>query len=260
MTADPGATLRVVIDLHTHILAGLDDGPATLGESVAMARAAWESGTRTLVCTPHMNSRFPTPPERVHEETARLRAALADADIGLELRPGAEIALDHLPLLSDAELLMASIDGDGRWVLLEMPFAGWPHRLGALLSDLEMRGYRAVLAHPERAEAVQRSPDRIRDAVGRGALVQLTAGSFLGDHGPAARRTAAILLAGGVAHLIASDGHSAGPWRPPEIGPGLEAAADAIDVHPQSLMWMVDQGPAAILEGGPVRPPRLVTR
>ena len=88
-----------------------------------------------------------------------------------------------------------------------------PLRLPEILRDLEIRGYRVILAHPERAEPMQRSPDRMRDIIGRGALVQLTAGSFVGDHGPAARRTAPLLLAGGAAHFLASDAHSAGPWR-----------------------------------------------
>ncbi len=231
-----------------------------MGEAVEMARVAWEHGTRTVVCTPHMIDRYPTEPARVHEGVHALREALEEAGIGLTVAPGAEISLDWLPRMSDADLAMASVGGAGRWLLLEMPFAGWPIGLPETLRDLEIRGYRVILAHPERAEAVQRQPDRMRDLIGRGALVQLTAGSFLGDHGPAARRTALMLLAGGAAHLLASDAHSAGPWRPPEIEPGLQAAADGIDAHPQTLSWMVREGPEAILDGGPVRPPRIGTR
>jgi protein SCO1/2 len=108
-------------------------------------------------------------------------------------------------------------------------------------------------------DAIQRAPDRMRDIVGRGALVQLTAGSFLGDHGPAARRTALLLLAGGAAHFLASDGHSAGPWRPPMLEAGLQAAAEGLDMDPQALRWMGQEGPAAVLEGGPVRPPKLTS-
>jgi protein-tyrosine phosphatase len=250
--------LVAVIDLHCHLLPGIDDGPPTTAAAVAMARAAWEAGTRVVVCTPHMIDAYPTDPARIHEGVRELREALADAGIGLRLVPGAEIALDHLPRLSDAELAMASIGGAGRWVLLEMPFTGWPLRLPEILRDLEIRGYGAIIAHPERADAIQRSPDRMRDIVGRGALVQLTAGSFLGEHGPSARRTALMLLAGGAAHLLASDAHSAGPWRPPALEAGLEAAADGIDAHPQTLRWMVREGPEAVLAGGPVRPPRLI--
>lgn len=245
-----------MIDLHCHLLPGIDDGPATMAEAVAMARAAWEQGTRTVVCTPHMHPSYPTRVERIHEGVAALREALAGAEVPLEVLPGAEISLEWLPRLGDARLAEATLGGGG-WLLLEMPFAGWPLRLPEILRDLEMRGYRAVLAHPERADAVQRAPDRMRDLVGRGALVQLTAGSFAGEHGPAARRTAATLLASGMAHLLASDAHTAGPWRGPELEPGLLAAAEAAGVHAQALRWMVQDGPAAILAGGPVRPPRL---
>lgn len=249
-----------MIDLHNHLLPGLDDGPATIGDSVEMARVAWEAGIRTVVCTPHMIASYPTEPRRVWSAVGELREALAAADIPLDIRTGGEIAIDHLDGMSDQELDMASLGGGGLWVLLEMPFTGWPLRLPEILRDLEMRGYRVILAHPERAEAIQRAPDRMRDIVGRGALVQLTAGSFLGDHGPAARRTALLLLAGGAAHFLASDAHSAGPWRPPVIDEGLHAAADGLDMDPQALRWMVQEGPAAVLEGGPVRPPKLTSK
>lgn len=250
---------RDVIDIHSHLLPATDDGPATVGESVEMARVAWESGTRAMVCTPHMIESYPTDPQEMRLGVARLRTALLEAEVPLEIHTGAEIALPWLDRMSDADLAMSSLGGGGKWLLLEMPFRGWPLRLPEILRDLEIRGFGAILAHPERAEAVQRSPDRMRDLIGRGALVQITAGSFIGEHGPAARRTALMLLGGGAAHFIASDSHSAGPWRPPDLDAGVQAAADAIDVHPQTLSWMVEEGPAAVLEGLPVRPPRLTS-
>lgn len=246
-----------VIDLHCHLLPGIDDGPATTGDAVEMARAAWESGIRATVCTPHMHPRYPTEPDAVRLGVARLRTALADAEIPLEIHTGAEISLDWIDRLTDADLAMSTLGGGGRWLLLEMPFSGWPLQLPEVIRDLEIRGFSVILAHPERAQAVQRSPDRLRDVIGRGALVQITAGSFLGEHGPAATRTAAALLGGGAAHFLASDAHSAGPWRPPDLEEGRRAAAAAIGVEPEALGWMIDEGPAAVLAGGPVRPPSI---
>lgn len=246
-----------MIDLHAHLLPGIDDGPASVREAVAMARAAAQAGTTTLVCTPHVHERYPTGPGAIHAAVDSLRCELDREGVPLRLQPGAEIAIDRLDGLGDQELLLASVGGRGEWLMLEMPFRGWPHRLPAILSALELRGYRVILAHPERAEAVQRTPDRMREAVGRGALIQLTAASFLGEMGAAAQRTARALLAGGMAHLLASDGHSAGPWRPPEIRPGLLAAAAAVGADPQALAWMAEEGPAALIEGRAVRPPRL---
>ena len=246
-----------MIDIHTHLLPELDDGPDTLDESVRMARAAHAAGIRTMVCTPHITEHYPLDPADVHRAVAGLQAVLDGEGVPLTLLPGAEIGLPYLERLDDEALRLASIGGGGRWLLLEMPFHGWPVDLPRIMAGLEMRGYGVVLAHPERADAVQRQPDRLRDIVGRGALLQLTAAAFVGDHGDAARRTANVLLAGGVAHLVASDAHSPGPWRPPELLPGLQAAADAIDVTPEALGWMVNEGPAAVVAGGPVRPPRI---
>ncbi|MEZ0285148.1 MAG: CpsB/CapC family capsule biosynthesis tyrosine phosphatase, partial [Thermoleophilia bacterium] len=165
-----------MIDLHAHLLPGLDDGPASLAASVEMARAAHEAGIGTVVCTPHMSERYPTEPGAVVEAVRLLAEALEAAGVALEVVPGAEIALPHVARIDDDELRQASLGGGGRCLLLEMPFQGWPLTLPALLADLEIRGYGVIIAHPERAEAIQRAPDRMRDLVGRGALVQLTAG------------------------------------------------------------------------------------
>jgi protein-tyrosine phosphatase len=245
-----------VIDLHCHILPDIDDGPGSPRDAVAMAAAAVAAGTGTVVCTPHVHPRYPTPPAAIHEGVRDLQARLDAQEVPLRLMPGAEVALDRLPHLGDADLGLARL-GDGDWLLLEMPFRGWPLRLAETLRDLEIRGYGVILAHPERAEAVQRAPDRMRDIVGRGALLQVTAGSFTGEHGQPARRAAETLLRSGWVHFLASDAHSAGPWRPPGLGGGLEAAAGVLRVEAEALQWMVDEGPRAVIEGRPVRPPRL---
>jgi protein-tyrosine phosphatase len=249
-----------VIDLHAHLLPGLDDGPASLAGSVEMARAAYAAGIRTMVCTPHMMDRYPTDPRRALEQVELVGEALEVAEVPLRILQGGEIALAYLDRLDDEALRLASVGGAGRWLLVEMPFHGWPLALPKAIADLEVRGYGVILAHPERADAIQRAPDRLRDLVGRGAMVQLNAGSFLGEHGAAARRAALTLLGGGVAHFLATDAHSAGPSRPPELEEGLQAAADGTDVDPRALRWMVEDGPAAVIEGRPVRPPRLTPR
>ncbi|HSJ73039.1 MAG TPA: CpsB/CapC family capsule biosynthesis tyrosine phosphatase, partial [Miltoncostaeaceae bacterium] len=142
-----------MIDLHAHLLPGLDDGPGSPAAAVEMARAAHEAGIRTVVCTPHMSERYPTEPGAVVQGVGLLAEALEAADVPLEVLPGGEIALPHLARLGDEELRTASVGGAGRWLLLEMPFQSWPLTLPKLLADLELRGYGAIIAHPERAEA-----------------------------------------------------------------------------------------------------------
>lgn len=245
-----------VIDLHCHILPGIDDGPGSVPESIRMAEAAVEAGTTTIACTSHMHPRYPTPPVVIHEGVRDLQGRLDALDVPLRVVPGGELSLEWLPRMTDADLAMACL-GDGDWLLVEMPFHGWPLRLADTLRDLEIRGYGVILAHPERAEAVQRAPDRMRDIMGRGPLVQVTAGSLTGEHGSGARRAAEALLRSGWVHFLASDAHSAGPWRPPGLGDGLEAAARVLRTEPDELRWMVEDGPRAVVEGRPVRPPRL---
>jgi protein-tyrosine phosphatase len=128
--------------------------------------------------------------------------------------------------------------------------------LPGLLTTLEVRGFSAVIAHPERAQSVQAMPDRMRDIVGRGAILQLTAASLTGENGPRPLRCAEHLLHVGFAHIIASDMHSP-TWRPPGLAEGLKAAALMFHAKPDDLRWMVDDVPRAVLEGRDVRPPRL---
>jgi protein-tyrosine phosphatase len=244
-----------VIDIHSHLLPGVDDGPARVREAVEMARIAWESGTHEMVCTPHMIAGYPTTPAQVANGVDHLRAELMRAKVPLQIHTGAEISLTWLERMTDDALRRSSIGGGGRWLLLELPFQGWPIDLAAVLNDLEIRGFTAVLAHPERAESVQRSPDRLRDAVGHGALVQITAGSLTGDHGHLAQRAAVSLLRNEWVHVIASDAHSA-TWRPPGMADGLQAAAAALRVEPGAISWMVEEVPRALIAGEAVRPPR----
>lgn len=219
-----------------------------------MARMAVESGVSTQVCTPHMHPSYPTDTAAVAEAVSTLQGELARKDIPLELTAGGEIDVGFYRTLDDEELVRASLGGK-RWLLIEMPFSGWPLDLQDLLADAELRGFRVLLAHPERAGAVQANPDRLRDAVGRGALCQITAASFAGGHGPRAQKTAATLVRLGMGHVLATDAHRA-RWRPPDLDEGLAAAADVLDVPIAGLSWMVEEGPAAILAGEDARPPR----
>ena len=110
-----------MIDLHCHVLAGVDDGPATLAESVAMARAAAAQGTRTIVATPHVNARFPNRAAQIAAGVAQLNASLREAGVELEVLPGAEIAMTVLDQLDGGELESLGLGG-GRWLLIECPF------------------------------------------------------------------------------------------------------------------------------------------
>jgi protein-tyrosine phosphatase len=238
-----------VIDLHAHILPGLDDGPATPEAAVAMARAAAAAGTRAIATTCHINHGFGLGPADLGAARAALAERLAAEGVELELLAGGEIAPERLPDLDD-EALRALALGGGPYVLLECPFSPVGAGMDMMVADLQRRGFGVVLAHPERSPSFQREPARLAALVERGALAQITTGSLAGTFGDTARRAAEDMLRRSLVHVLASDAHGA-VHRPPD----LRAAGDALDER--QAAWMTGAAPAAIIAGRPLpeRPP-----
>jgi protein-tyrosine phosphatase len=247
-----------VIDLHTHLLPGLDDGPATLDEALAMARAAVDAGVAEVVATPHVSSRYPNDARAIGEALAEMRAAIERAGLPLRVHGGAEIALDRALALAPEELDALRL-GAGPYLLLESP-------LGAAASDVELvmralhaRGHRILLAHPERSPRFQRDLRELGRLVAQGALTSVTASAFHGRFGRTAQRFAMQLLHAGLVHSIASDMHDL-VGRPPGIEPPLRVAGDAEERRAARFAWLTASVPTAILGGatippGPAPPP-----
>jgi protein-tyrosine phosphatase len=244
-----------VIDLHSHVLPGIDDGPADIEESLEFMKAAAAQGTTVLAATPHLRADFPLVEiERVADGCAELNER-APRGADLRVAPGAEVDLAWAQNASDTELRLASLDQRGTDLLVETPYGLLPENFEELLFRITVRGYRILLAHPERNPTFQRQPARLKEIVARGVLVQITLPSVsAGDRGSRARKLAFALVREGLAHNLASDSHSSGRWRPPALGAGVRAFAD---YAPSYAEWMVTDAPAAILEGEPLpRPPR----
>jgi protein-tyrosine phosphatase len=238
-----------VIDLHTHILPGVDDGSRTLGDALEMARAALDDGIRTVAATPHVRGDWPTTAETMETGVVDLREALAEAAVPLQLLPGGEIALDRVDVLTEKELQRFGLGGNPDYVLLEFPYYGWPLALGPRVLELRERGVTPVLAHPERNGEVQANPERLRPLVEAGALCQVTAASLDGRIGRRSRVAGFTLIEAGLAHLVASDAHT-----PDVRGIGMRDAA--LEVGDEAVArWLTFDVPAAIVGGGPL-PPR----
>jgi protein-tyrosine phosphatase len=235
-----------VIDLHSHILPGVDDGAATFEESIAIAAAAVSDGIEVLAATPHVRSDFPTAAGTMERLVAELQEELAARAVPLRLQPGGEIALDWIDELGLAELRRFGLGGNPDCVLLEFPYAGWPLGLADRVFSLAAAGLTPVIAHPERSSDVQQAPERLEPLVRSGALVQVTAASLDGRLGRRTQRAALDLVRGGLAHLIASDAHS-----PAVRGIGMSAAAEAVG-DPRLAAWLTREVPAAIVAGEPL--------
>ncbi len=248
-----------MIDLHTHILPGLDDGPDTLEGSLALARAAAAAGTTTLVATPHINRRYDDiDPARIRRAVQELRAHLSEAEIALELLSGGEISTGRLPSLEREELDALRL-GEGPYLLLEAPLGPGLGTLPSATLRLRGEGYGVLLAHPERSPGFQRDPAALRRLLGSGALSSITAGSLHGRFGETARRFSLVLLREGLVHDIASDAHDA-TRRPPDMRRGLAAAAAELSGLEELWQWLTHAAPAAILAGAPLPPRPPLTR
>jgi len=149
-----------VIDLHSHILPGLDDGPSDSEGSLVLARLAVERGTRTMVATPHIRDDHPFPMAQIDERACALRSALSEAEIDLKIETGGEVAISKASELTD-ETLASLCLGSGPYMLVESPYTFAPQLLEKVLFELQARGFRPVLAHPERSPSFRSDPDRL---------------------------------------------------------------------------------------------------
>jgi protein-tyrosine phosphatase len=235
-----------VIDLHCHVLPGVDDGPATLEAAVALARRAREDGIATIAATPHVSWTYQgIDAARIGAAVADLQPRLDAAGVDVRIVAGAEVAHTRALDLDDAQLRALTL-GDGPWLLLECPLSpsGAPGFVAAARA-LAARGHRLLLAHPERSPVFLRAPERLEELVREGMLAQVTAGALTGRFGRTVRELALRLVERGAVQVVASDGH--GENRPATIARELREAG----VEPALGRWLSLEVPSALLAGQP---------
>ena len=242
-----------MIDLHIHLLPGIDDGPADVAGTVELARACVADGVRAVAATPHVSENHPTTPERMRQGVIETRTALEEAGIALKVYGGAEVAIDQVGQLSDEDLKGLTLGPTEGFMLLETPYAAWPMDLDHQLGRLAALGIRGILAHPERSHGVQAPGgiEKLEFAVSRGLYTQVTAGSLSGRFGGSAKAAAIELIQRELVTVIASDSHNT-DRRPPRMG---EAAAEVGSA--ELAKWLTTDAPLAIVRGErlPPRPP-----
>jgi protein-tyrosine phosphatase len=236
-----------VIDLHCHVLPGIDDGPKTIEESVALARAAAVAGTRVLVATPHVSWHYQNEAATIARLTGEVNERLSVEGIALEVLAGAEIAMTRMEEIEPSELERLSLGGSP-WVLLEPPFTPVATGLDGMVLALQGEGHRVVIAHPERCPAFHRDPAMLESLVRAGALTSITAGSLVGRFGGEVRRFARRLVSDGLVHNVASDAHDT-ERRPPGIAAELAEAGLG-----ELTDWLTSEVPAAVLSGQEIPP------
>lgn len=234
---------ETMIDLHCHLLPGIDDGPRTWGESIDLCRAMVDDGITRAITTPHLI-------DGVYENTlqvtrplvAELRQRLGDNGICLDVDAAAEIDISSRFVSGDGSDIPTLC---GTAALLEMPVAVIPHAMERILFAVRSRSLLPVLAHPERNHLVQENPEVVASWVELGAILQLDAESLLGLWGKSAQRCAEQLLMKGIVGVVASDSHSCRK-RPPRMS---AAAARTRALLGDFASHMFTATPAAILSG-----------
>lgn len=199
-----------MIDIHAHILPGLDDGPQSMAEALAMARKAVKSRIDTIVATPHvLNGVFVNRAEQIRSACQNFNAALKAEKIDLKVLPGAEVRIhpEMVEALGKGKLM--TVNDAGKYLLLEMPEQVIPDMITELIGELRQKEIIPIIAHPERNLSLQKHSEWLDRFVAAGALIQITAGSITGRFGRPAYKTAKHMLMAGAVDLVGSDAHSA---------------------------------------------------
>lgn len=238
-----------MIDLHCHLLPGIDDGSRSLEESLAMARLAVADGITAVRATPHIHiGRYANDRASIEAAAEALRGELAREGISLELTAAAEVRLDYeLVAMIEADRIpyLGALDGEPV-LLLEFPHSHVPVGAEHFVAWLRRRGIRPMIAHPERNRGIMEDPGRLSAFVDAGCLLQLTADAVAGGFGAKAERAAREMLEREWVTVLASDAHDT-KERPPRLSAG-RAAASRI-VGDEAARRLTEDMPRRLLSG-----------
>jgi protein-tyrosine phosphatase len=238
-----------LIDLHCHILPGVDDGSLDLLDSLGMGRQAVNDGIEAICATPHIRHDHDVRIEEIAGRVEALNERLVEEGVPVVVLQGGEVAETAVEGLSEEELGRVAL-GEGKWILLEPAPGPLSDSLARRVEHLAERGHRVLIAHPERHLSADMY-ERIAALVAAGTLVQATADFFLRERTAAGMRT---LAEAGLIHVLSSDAHSSHGGRPVHMREAFERLAPIEEVAPH-LGWMRDIAPRAIVEGADLELP-----
>jgi protein-tyrosine phosphatase len=242
-----------MIDIHCHVLAGFDDGPVSMDESVAMLSLASRGGISRLIATPHsahlVGKSYREPD--IRQAVSALQVHLDQQGVEIDVYPGIEVHVDA-DLERELREGIAFTLADSRYLLLELPFSMYPTYAEQVVLDLRLRGLVPILAHPERLEYFQENPNLLGRLIRFGALAQLTAESLTGGFGPRSKVASQVMLEHNLFHFLASDAHDS-HYRVPNLAKACEVAAKIVGA--EAAEALVEANPAAVIQNCEISAP-----
>ena len=240
-----------MIDIHNHIIQGVDDGSEDLEMSLDMARIYLQNGITKVIGTPHYIERDDFSLSRNKRALEKLREELKKNGLKLEVYLGNEVYISMDLLKEIEEERVATLNGS-RYILIEFPMRDIPIYAESLFYNLLIKGYIPIIAHPERYFKIQENPNILFEFIKRGALAQLNLSSLEGFYGKQVKRTSKILLKHKMIHFLGTDSHSNGE-RSPEVQKSLKLLKSIIS--PSEYISLSEENPNNILENRIVTPP-----
>ncbi|MDQ6595013.1 tyrosine-protein phosphatase [Bacillus salipaludis] len=234
-----------MVDLHCHILPGMDDGAKDLSESIKMAKKAVDQGIHTIVATPHhLNNKYENPKQQILKKVEQLNQALTEEKIDLKILPGQETRIfgEMLDAYEIGEILPVN---HTQYILVEFPSGHVPRYTERLFYDLQMSGLIPVIVHPERNQEIIEQPEILYQLVKKGALSQVTASSITGDFGKKIKTFSLQLIEANLTHFIASDAHNTNTRTFK-----MREAFDIVQTkYGNDFVYMFDENAAHLIEG-----------
>ncbi|WP_270180299.1 tyrosine-protein phosphatase [Alkalihalobacillus sp. CinArs1] len=235
-----------MIDIHSHILPGIDDGAKTIEDSLAMARQAYEQGITKIVASPHhRNGSFENDKTTILNEVGLLNTKLQQEGIDIEILPGQENRIygELIEDINGEDLL--TVNDTGMYMLIEFPSSHLPRYANKLLFDLQVNGIIPVIVHPERNREIMENPDRLFKLIKEGALSQLTGSSVTGKMGKKIQKFSMDLIHHNLAHFVASDAHNI-TNRPFDLRNAMESVEREFDM---STRYMLQENAQEMIQG-----------
>lgn len=244
-----------MVDLHCHLLPGVDDGSKSLEISLRLAREAVDNGIDFALLTPHhMNGVYINHKQDVLEQTAAFQQELQTHNIPLTVFPGQEVRIngDLLDALDQDDILFA--DEDGQYLMLEFPDDDVPAFTDNMIFELQKRGIIPIIVHPERNTKIMKEPEILLELLRKGCLSQITASSYVGTFGDKVADFSEQLITAGQGYIFASDAHDL-PGRKYEMHQALEKLRKK---HGNGLADEFEANAKQIVNGDSVLPHELV--